>query len=80
MLNNIYYRVNLKYPSSATSTQFYKDFNYGVFFSQQSNTNLFINPHSQDKTLRTHDIITIFQTVITTHFQIFGLRCVKLYI
>src|SRR5271163_4314771 len=66
--NTFINRVNLKYPIETTIQQFYENFNYGVFWSNQMQTALFMEQVQQQRNLNTETTVEVIKNHITTQF------------
>ena len=69
LVNVFFIRINLKFPSETTVQRFYENFNYGVFWSNQMQTALFMQPHHQNRTLNTEETVQTIQQHIGNEFS-----------
>src|SRR5271163_906487 len=66
--NTFINRVNLKYPSETTIQRFYENFNYGVFWSNQMQTALFMEQVQQQRNLNTETTVEVIKNHIIAQF------------
>jgi hypothetical protein len=69
-----FFRINLKFPTENTVRQFYNNFNYGLYMSQQMRTALHMQPVVQQRNLNVEQTIYNIQQLLVQQLPISWIR------